>query len=187
MPRGGGVTTAPKYIWLTDAGRQAIQAWADRQGVSFSAAIETLARLGLQQAPEEALAPALVSVVRREIAQQLHRLASLTAASALDAGIAARMASAALKQQRPDEYEAIKQAARLDAVAALRRRKVLEALGVEAVRDAGDARHGLAVDDQAEEDDPAAGHTGEPVGGDPHGREPVAPPARPTRRRQTAA
>ncbi len=135
MPRGGGVKTAPKYIWLTDGGRQAIQAWADRQGVSFSAAIETLARLGLAQAPEEAVAPALISVVRREIAGQLHRLASLTAAAALEAGIAARMASAAIKRQRPSEYEAIKQAVRLDAARALRRRRVLEALGVEAEAD----------------------------------------------------
>src|SRR6266540_4215129 len=61
-----------KTVWLTDEGRAQVQAWAEAQGVSFSAAIETLARVGLGQAPAEAFAPALVSTVRREIQQQFH-------------------------------------------------------------------------------------------------------------------
>lgn len=117
--------TAPKRIWLTDATRQAVQTWADQNGVSFSAALETLARLGLGQAPTEALAPLVVSSLRAELQQQMHRLASLLAAAALDAGMASRLAGATLKQLRPAEYDAIKQAARLDAVQALRRRDFL--------------------------------------------------------------
>ena len=108
MPRKGGVQTGRKQIWLTEDGRQAIQAWATVQHISFSAAIETLAQLGLHEAPEDAVAPALISVVRREIAQQLHRLASLTAATALDAGIAARLAGAAVKRLRPNDYDDVK-------------------------------------------------------------------------------
>ena len=128
MPRGGGVLTARKQIWLSDEGRQAIQAWADTNHVSFSAAIETLARLGLGQAPEEALAPALVSTLRREIQQQFHRYASLLAALALESGVTTRLAGAALVALRPKQYEAIKRAARIDAVQALRRREALAEL-----------------------------------------------------------
>jgi hypothetical protein len=117
--------TAPKRIWLTDETREAVQSWADRNGVSFSAALETLARLGLGQSPTEALAPVVVSTVRTEIQHQMHRLASLLAAGALEAGMATRLAGATLKQLRPADYDAIKQAARLDAVQALRRRDAL--------------------------------------------------------------
>jgi hypothetical protein len=66
--------------------------------------------------------------VRREIQQQLHRLASLYAATAIEAGVASRLAGATLRQLRPGEYERIKQAARLDAVQTLRRRNALQEL-----------------------------------------------------------
>ena len=87
--------------------------------------METLTRLGLGQAPTEALAPLVVSVLRTELQQQMHRLATLLAATALEAGMATRLAGATLKQLRPAEYDAIKQAARLDAVQSLRRRDAL--------------------------------------------------------------
>ena len=136
MPRAGNVRTAPKRVWLSDEGRAAVQAWADEHGVSFSAAIESLARIGLGQAPTDAIAPALVSTVRREIQQQLHRLASLYAATAIEAGIASRLAGATLRQLRPGEYDKIKQAARLDAVQTLRRRNALRELAEPADEDA---------------------------------------------------
>jgi len=41
------VNTSRKSIRLTDDGRAKIQAWADEQGVSFSAAIERFSRLGM--------------------------------------------------------------------------------------------------------------------------------------------
>ena len=56
--------TRAKHVCLTDDARAAVQAWADREGVSFSAAIETLARLGLQQDPRDAWGPALAIAVR---------------------------------------------------------------------------------------------------------------------------
>ncbi len=118
--------TAPKRVWLTHETRESVQTWADAQGVSFSSALDTLARIGLGEAPSQAVAPMVVSAVRTEVQRQTHRLASLLAAAALEAGIAARLTGATLRTLRPTEYEAIKRAARLDAVGALRRREGLE-------------------------------------------------------------
>jgi hypothetical protein len=87
--------TAPKYIWLTDDARDAIQHWSKSQGISFSAGIETLARIGLGQPLDTAMAPALVSVVRVEVQRQMHRLASLPASNAIEAGVAARLSRGA--------------------------------------------------------------------------------------------
>jgi hypothetical protein len=65
MPRCGNVRTAPKQVWLTDLGRADVEVRADRRGISFSAEIETLARIGLGLPPREAIAPALAPTVRR--------------------------------------------------------------------------------------------------------------------------
>lgn len=83
--------TARKHVRLTHEGQAAVQAWADRRGISFSAALERLARFGLGQATDEAIAPALVSVVRHEVQRQMHRLASLLASNAIEAGVSARL------------------------------------------------------------------------------------------------
>jgi hypothetical protein len=125
--------TAPKRVWLTHETRAAVQEWADVQGVSFSSALDTLARIGLGQAPGQAVAPMVVSAVRTEMQRQTHRLAALLAATALESGVTARLAGATLRTLRPDQYEAIKRAARLDAVQALRRRE-----GLAEVIDGGD-------------------------------------------------
>ena len=53
------VRTEPKRVYLTPEARAAIQAWADHEGVTFSAGIETLARLGLREDPRDAWGPAL--------------------------------------------------------------------------------------------------------------------------------
>jgi hypothetical protein len=95
MPRRVG--TIPKEIRLTEEGLQAVQAWADQQGMSFSAAIETLARLGLGQAPQDAMLPAVVSVIRREIGSNYDRIIKLILYNIIESGIAARMASAGVK------------------------------------------------------------------------------------------
>ena len=113
-------------VRVTQDGREEVRAWAEAHGVSFSAALESLARLGLGQSVEEALAPALVSVVRVEVQRQLHRLAALIAANAIEAGMAARMSGASLRALRPLDYEAIKRAARIDTVHSLRRRNALQ-------------------------------------------------------------
>ena len=157
MPRTHRVnpSTAPKKVWLTNATREQVQAWADAQGTSFSAALETLARIGLGQAPQDAVAPALVSVVRREVQQQLHRLASLYAATAIDAGVASRLAGAAVLALRPQQYEAIKRAARIDTVHTLRRRNALDELaepadgqGTDAAEEADEAEGAPATSER---------------------------------------
>jgi len=126
--RRENATTARKCVWLTEGARAAVQAWAQEHGTSFSAALETLARVGLGQPPQGAIAPALVSVLRREVQQQFHRVAALYAATAIEAGVASRLSGAALRTLRPEEYEKIKQTARLDAVPTLRRRNALREL-----------------------------------------------------------
>lgn len=67
----------------------------------------------------------MVSIVRVEIQRQMHRLASLLAANAIEAGVGARLSGAALRALRPKEYDVIKRAARIDTVHSLRRRNAL--------------------------------------------------------------
>ena len=140
--------TEPKRVYLTPEARAAVQAWAAAQGVTFSAGIETLARLGLQQDPRDAWGPALAAKVTGAVRADLARYRALLAATALDAGVAVRMAAAAVKTLRPKEYPHIKRAARLEAVDALRRRDALAELGLPADLDvpppAGDGEDALA-------------------------------------------
>jgi hypothetical protein len=124
------VRTERKQVCLTPEGRDLIQRWAQQEGISFSAAIETLARVGLRQDPHDAWAPALAAKVVGAVRADLGRYRALLAATALDAGITLRMASAATKTLRPREYADIKRLARLEAVAALRRRDALAELGL---------------------------------------------------------
>jgi hypothetical protein len=114
--------TTRKHIRLTRDGQEAIQSWADGRGISFSAALESLARIGPGQPIDEALAPALVSVVRVEVQRQMHRLASLLAANAIEAGVSGRLSGAAFRALRPKDYDPIKRAARIDTVHSLLRR-----------------------------------------------------------------
>jgi hypothetical protein len=122
--------TERKQVCLTPEGRALIQAWAAQEGVSFSAAIETLARVGLRQDPRDAWAPALAAKVTAAVRADLGRYRALLAATALDAGITLRVASAATRVLRPKEYPQIKRLARLEAIAALRRRDALAELGL---------------------------------------------------------
>ncbi|HEX2033438.1 MAG TPA: hypothetical protein VHS99_04570 [Chloroflexota bacterium] len=124
------VRTARKQVCLTAEGRALIQEWADREGVSFSAAIETLARLGLREDPRDAWGPALTSKVVRAVRADLGRIVGVFAATAIDAGMAARLAGAAVRHHRPREYHRIKQLARLETVSLLRRRDALSELGL---------------------------------------------------------
>ncbi|MDQ3701435.1 MAG: hypothetical protein M3442_11010 [Chloroflexota bacterium] len=72
MPRHPNfMRTQRKQVFLSSETRTTIQSWADRQGVSFSAAIEALARSSLRRAlggaatraPEAPLAGASPTVV----------------------------------------------------------------------------------------------------------------------------
>lgn len=115
MQRRAG--TLPKKIRMTHEGHALIQAWAEQNGVSFSAAIELLARLGLGQAGDTALAPALVSTVRREVASTMDRVIRLLLYNITESGVAARMAGATYFAVTPDKarYDALKTKVRMDA------------------------------------------------------------------------
>jgi hypothetical protein len=121
------VRGAPKHVYLSDQVRTGVQAWADREGVSFSAALGTLARLDLREDPCDAWSPVLSAKLLGAVRAELGHHRALLAATTLDAGIAARMASAAAKAKalRPRDYPRMKRLARLEAVAALRRRDAL--------------------------------------------------------------
>jgi hypothetical protein len=52
MPRHpNSIRTERKQVFLTPEVRTTIQTWADREGLTFSAAIEALAQRGLRRAP----------------------------------------------------------------------------------------------------------------------------------------
>ncbi len=80
-----------KTVWLSDEGRAIIQTWADENGVSFSSAIEALARLATKEPAATALAPILAAAVH------FRALRKLQAAAAIDAGTAARLAGDAVR------------------------------------------------------------------------------------------
>lgn len=122
--------TERKQVCLTPEGRGLIQRWAQQEGVSFSAAIETLARVGLQQDPRDAWAPALAAKVVGAVRADLGRYRALLAATALDAGTTLRVACATAKVVRPQDYPRIRRLARLEAVESLRRGDALAELGL---------------------------------------------------------
>ncbi len=104
--------TSRKSIWLTDEAKAAIQHWADANQTSFSAAIETLARLGMQEPAATAMAPMIVSVIRQSVSRQMERFAKLSGAAAIQSGIGLNLSRAALRlavqnraRARPDGFE----------------------------------------------------------------------------------
>lgn len=107
--------TVEKKIRLTPDAVAAIEQWADQNNASFSAAIETLARLGLGEPAATALTPTLASSIRRELLNAQERLAGLIAYAGKESGVAARLAGAALHVLQPEDAEALEQKARADA------------------------------------------------------------------------
>lgn len=110
--------TIPKKIRLTEEAYAAIEQWSVENDVSFSAAIETLARLGLGQPASEALAPTIVSSVRREIGKGYDRLARLLLFNIVESGIGSRAALSSMSvlfKDDPAKYARLKQAVQTDA------------------------------------------------------------------------
>jgi hypothetical protein len=123
--------TIEKKIRLTPETYEAVEQWATENGVSYSAAVDTLCRLGLGQSPAEAVAPVVVSSIRREIASTYDRIIRLTLFNIIESGIASRMASVAVRELKPGQYEAIRKAAIIDArrsIAKARIGKLIEEL-----------------------------------------------------------
>ena len=107
--------TIEKKIRLTSEGLDAIGQWADHNNVSFSAAIETLARIGLGEPAATALTPALANVIQRELGDVKNQLATLVLYTGKESGVATRLAGAALHILQPEHTDAFEQQARVDA------------------------------------------------------------------------
>lgn len=90
--------TRPKSITLTDPGREKIQAFADEQGLNFSAAIETLALRGLDDGEMHYLVPALRAVTLQGVRLAFNRMASLLSDIAVEAAAARTMSDAVMLQ-----------------------------------------------------------------------------------------
>ncbi len=121
-----------RTLWTEEA-VQIIDAYqAQHQIPSFSAAAETLVRLGIQQSPTEVITPIVTSAVRHAVHRELDRLIRLQIYTAIEAGIGQRLAGAAvrdlgrLKQDDPECYEKIKAAAIADARRRLARNSIGE-------------------------------------------------------------
>jgi hypothetical protein len=122
-------TTAPKRVWLTPQAVELIDGWRGRQGLTFSAALEALARLGLRQAPPDAYCAPLEAALRGAVRGELARVTALLAASALDAHAAYLVALHLAKRQlSPQQYAVLKQSSRLHSRDTLRRRTRKQAL-----------------------------------------------------------
>lgn len=130
--------TIRKNVRLTPEALARVQRWAEENRVSFSAALESLALIGLGEAPQVAVMPAVIAAMRAEVQRQAHRLAALTAAAAVESAVTMRLVSnLILERERakgadPEEgrarYLAIRNRARLQAVDAVRKREGLEEL-----------------------------------------------------------
>ncbi len=90
--------TRPKCITLTEPGRERIQAYAEEQGLNFSAAIETLALRGLEDEGMYFLVPALRAVTLQGVRLALNRLAGLLSDIAVEAAAARTMSDAVMLQ-----------------------------------------------------------------------------------------
>lgn len=125
--------TIPQRVRLTQELADLIDDYQEKHQIaSFSATIEHLARLGLEQSPAEALAPVVVSAVRQSIRREVERLIKLQLYGIIEAGVAQRFAGAALRdlaranKDDPERYDRIKHAAITDARKRLARDNVAE-------------------------------------------------------------
>ena len=111
--------TCSKKVSLTTDGVALIDQWAQQHDVSFSAAIESLARAGLGLTTTEAFAPVMISTIRRAVDAGSDRLARLLAYAVVEAGMAQRLTTALVCQLVPEDAEAQVAAARTEARLAL--------------------------------------------------------------------
>ncbi|GAC1386271.1 MAG: hypothetical protein NVSMB42_06680 [Herpetosiphon sp.] len=148
--------TVPHRIFWSPTVAERIEAYqAKHQIPSFSAAAEALVRIGLEQSPGEVLAPIIASTIRRELTLGMDRLVKLLLYDIVETGVAQRLAGAALldigrlKQDDPQRYEQIKQAAIKDTRLRLRRSAIgtsVAELYAEFANPSEPDQHGATVD-----------------------------------------
>jgi len=90
--------TNKKMISLTDDGREQIQRFADAHSMSFSAAIETLALIGMNADLTHLLVPLLREVVNKALQGNFNRIAKLSLIGAAESAMAHELASMLLMQ-----------------------------------------------------------------------------------------
>lgn len=77
--------TRRTHVSITYMAYDQIQDWADAQGISFSAAIESLALMGLGQETADLLPLLISGLLERLLARQFNRFAKLLSLAALSA------------------------------------------------------------------------------------------------------
>lgn len=104
--------TQKKMVSLTDDGRQQIQAFADAHQLTFSAAIESLALIGMQADLTVLLVPLLREVVDKALQRNFNRMAKLGLLGAAEAAMAHDLVTVLLLQlirqeaaQHPADFE----------------------------------------------------------------------------------
>lgn len=104
--------TRQKSVYLTEFGRNKIEAWAQAEGVNFSAAIETLALMGLEDSRAEYAIPALRATALQGLRLVFNRMAGLLSDIAIEAAATRTMSEGIMLQliremanTHPDEFE----------------------------------------------------------------------------------
>jgi hypothetical protein len=120
-PRKGPVER--RQVTVTPEAAGMVAAWAALQGVSFSGALEALARRGLEQVPPDAYAGVLEAAVRGTVRHEMSRVTALLASASIDAHSGYLVAlHVARERLGPEGYRELRQAVRLTAREAVRRR-----------------------------------------------------------------
>ena len=99
--------TYSKHIMLTEFGREKIEAWAKKNGLNFSASIETLALMGLDDERSSYAIPALRATTLQGIRLSFNRIARLLSDIAIESAASRTMSEAIMLQlirELADEY-----------------------------------------------------------------------------------
>ena len=103
--------TYPKHIMLTVFGREKIEAWAEANGLNFSAAIETLALMGLDDERSSYAIPALRATTLQGIRLSFNRIARLLSDIAIEAAASRTISEGIMLQlirelavEHPDDF-----------------------------------------------------------------------------------
>ena len=109
-------STRKKTITLTDAGREQIQTFAKKHQMTFSAAIETLALIGMEADLTALLIPLIQSSIEKGMQRQFNRMAKLGVLAAAEAAMAHELTTMLLLQQirqeaasHPQDFEDVMQ------------------------------------------------------------------------------
>lgn len=93
-----------KHVSLTPETVEKIGRFADEQGVSFSAAIESLSLIGLGDDVATAVLPVITSSLYRAVNSSFNRIAKLAAMGAIEAGQTRELTDAMLLQLLANQH-----------------------------------------------------------------------------------